>query len=547
MNKNDLTKSHVFTRILEIIPGALSISILLMPFVLAPIFPVFVAYFILIFNLYWFLKAINMMRHMINGFTHMWHDMKVDFLERVKLASSNPKALEKKLKLQYEKTGKRLDYNDWLEFSRLNGHYKTIKNWEDVYHVFFITNYQEEYYITESTYQAINDSNYPNDKIIIVSCGEKRDEAAYSIVKEQLKANFSDTFLDMHFYMHEVKPDEVIGKGGNLYSAMTKFYKTFSEKYPNIDPANVLCTTLDADHIIHKEYIGALTYKHILDPDRDRKTYQPNVMMFNNIWDAPSPSRVVAVGSSFWQMVESMRPRRLRNFASHCQSLSTLLTTDFVSRHTIVEDGHQFWRTYFAFNGNHQMVPIYVPIYHDAVLGENFWRTLGNQYKQQRRWAWGISDLPFVIKEFMKHPEISFPEKFTQTFRLFWGHLTWSTAAFLLAFSWIPLLFNQAFQDTVLAHNVSIYSSIMLKLALVGLVASAWLFFILLPPIPERLSKRKTIRYAGMLFQWIISPFVPIFLSSLPSLESHIRLMCGQSLNVFWSTPKVRGRDKDNS
>lgn len=541
--KKDLTESRVFTRFLEIIPGFTALSMLVMPFALAPIFPVAVAYFILFFNFYWFVKAINIMRHMINGFRNMWHDMKVDFLSRAQLASTDPAKLEQTLRTKYNRTNSRLDHHAWLEISNLGGNYDNIKNWEDVYQVVFVTNYQEDYFITESTFDAIRDSNFPNKKIIVVSCGEKRDEAAYSVVKSEIEKKFTGTFLDMYFFMHDVLPDEVIGKGGNIYSAMSKFYEIFKEKYPEILPENVICTTLDGDHIVHKEYFAAVTYKHIIDPGRDHKTYQPNILMFNNIWDAPSPSRVLAVASSFWQMVESMRPYRLRTFASHSQSLSTLLATDFVSRYTIVEDGHQYWRTYFAFNGVHEMVPIYVPIYHDTVLGSNFLETLKNQYKQRRRWAWGISDFPFVVKNFMKHPEIPFGEKFIQTYRHVAGHISWSTSSFLLAFAWLPLLFNSAFQDTVLAHNVSIYSSMMLELAWIAVFANAWLYFLLLPPLPKRFQSTKVFRYAGMVFQWAIAPFVPILLSSLPALESQIRLMLGQSLNVFWTTPKIRGRD----
>jgi hypothetical protein len=542
--KKDLTESRIFTRFLEIMPGLVALSALFMPFILAPILPVAVAYFILAFNFYWFVKAINIMRHMINGFRHMWHDMKVDFLERAKQATADPVKLEIDLRERYEKSDKRLDYLDWLEFSHLGGNYSIIKNWEEIYHVVFVTNYQEDYFITESTFEAIRDSNYPNEKIIVVSCGEKRDEESYLAVKADIEKNFKDTFLEMFFFMHDVLPDEVIGKGGNIHSAMTKFYDIFKVEYPEIRPENVICTTLDADHIVHSEYFSSITYKNIIDADRDRKTYQPNILMFNNIWDAPSPSRVLAVASSFWQMVESMRPYRLRTFASHSQSLATLLITDFVSTQTIVEDGHQYWRTYFAFNGNHEMMPIYVPIYHDTVLGNNFWETLKNQYKQRRRWAWGISDFPFIVKNYMKHPEIPFGEKFIQTYRHVAGHIAWSTSSFLLAFAWLPLLFNSAFQDTVLAHNVSIYSSMMLKLAWIAVFANAWLYFLLLPPLPKRFQKTKVFRYAGMVFQWAIAPFVPIILSSLPALESQIRLMLGQSLNVFWTTPKVRGRDK---
>ena len=154
----NLSESRSLYRFLEIVPGAIAISFLVLPFILAPLLPAAVAYFILAFNFYWFVKAINIMRHMINGFRHMWHDMKVDFLYRSKLVTTAPEKLLAELAARYEKTGKQLDYFDYLEIKNLGGKYENIKRWDDVYHVIFVTNYQEEYYITEPTFEAIKEA-----------------------------------------------------------------------------------------------------------------------------------------------------------------------------------------------------------------------------------------------------------------------------------------------------------------------------------------------------------------------------------------------------
>lgn len=542
MKNTDWTDSKVFTRILEIIPGFSAWSVLILPFVLAPFVPAAVAYFILAFNLYWFLKAMNIMRHMLRGFSRMWRNMKIDWLERCKAICKDPVVYKAALWEEYETTKTGYSRRNWQEIDNLGDNFGVVKDWRQIYHAIFITNFQEEFYITEQTYEALRDCNYPNDHIIIVSCGEKRDEENYSVVKKEIQQKFGKDFLDIQYYMHEVADGEVKGKGSNLYSAGHRFMKYFEKKYPDINPEDVLVTTLDADHIVHREYLSNLTYKYIIDANRHNKTYQPVPLLLNNIWDSPAPSRVLAVASSFWQIVESVRPYRLRTFAAHSQSLATLIVTDFWSNKTVVEDGHQYWRTYFAYNGDLDMVGLLMPVYQDCVLADNFWTTLKNQYLQRRRWSWGISDFPFVIKNFIKHSEISIGEKILQTFRFFAGHISWSTASFLIAFAWLPLTFNQTFQDTVLAHNVSTFSSNMLKLAWVGIFANVWVYFTLLPPLPKG---RKKTDYIGMLLQWIIAPVVSILFSSLPALESQTRLLLGQSLDVFWVTPKVRVRRED--
>jgi hypothetical protein len=96
-------------------------------------------------------------------------------------------------------------------------------------------------------------------------------------------------------------------------------------------------------------------------------SYQPLPIYTNNIWDAPAPMRVIATGNSFWNIVLGLRPHMLRNFSSHAQSMAALIDTDFWSVRTIVEDGHQFWRTYFRFDGRHEVYPIFTPIFQDAV------------------------------------------------------------------------------------------------------------------------------------------------------------------------------------
>ena len=91
-----------------------------------------------------------------------------------------------------------------------------------------------------------------------------------------------------------------------------------------------------------------------------------------------------------------MRPYALRNFASHSQPLDALEEMNFWSVRTIVEDGHQYWRSYFHFRGNYSVVPIHLPIYQDAVMSDSYRKTLKAQFIQLRRWAYGVSDVPYV-------------------------------------------------------------------------------------------------------------------------------------------------------
>ena len=198
--------------------------------------------------------------------------------------------------------------------------------------------------------------------------------------------------------------------------------------YKNIkyESKNVIVTTLDADNRPHKRYFDYLTYEYIVHEDRKRLSYQPVCMFTGNIWDVPAPMRVIATGNSFWNIISSMRPHTLRNFASHSQPMDALEEMDFWSTKTIVEDGHQYWRSYFYFDGNYGVIPMYIPAYQDAVLSDTYWKTLKAQFKQLRRWAYGASDVPYVaVRIFSKNRNVPFFDGIAKLVTLTrWSHYT---------------------------------------------------------------------------------------------------------------------------
>jgi cellulose synthase/poly-beta-1,6-N-acetylglucosamine synthase-like glycosyltransferase len=270
---------------------------------------------------------------------------------------------------------------NWLEKCQRS---ELKKKFENIYHLIILATYKEELDILRTSIKALLDSNYPLQKVIFVLATEERDKTNAQNNAKILKQEFGHHFHRFITTMHPKDTiGEVKGKGSNItYSAkqVLNYLKT-----QDIDPQNIIVTTLDADNRVHKQYLPSLTYHYLIDSDPLHKSYQPIPMFFNNIWEVPIPLRSLAVGSSFWQMIEATRPYRMRNFSSHAQSLAALIETNFWSTKTIVEDGHQFWRTYFSFNGNHQVVPLYIPIYQDAVLSPiSYIMTFWAQYIQKR-------------------------------------------------------------------------------------------------------------------------------------------------------------------
>lgn len=528
-----LAKNPKFYRFLEIIPGTFSWLLILAPIVLSFYKPVWVGVFILVYAFYWLCKTVNISRHMIVGFLKLRRNMKKDWLELTE-KTADLKNLKIYWESRYESKKNLFDWEDLNWVKNIGNRQNRIKKWQEVEHLIVIAVSKERLDIVEPTIKALTKLNYPLKKIMVVIAAEDLYKKNFQKDLEVLKKRYAKSFKLFKCYWHVEKDGEVRpGKGPNITNAGKKFWAEYKNK---INPKNVLVTNLDADHILYKEYLGLLTYLFVTDPDRASKSYQPIPLLFNNIWDVPALNRIGAVSSSFWQLVENMRPYRLRTFAAHTQSLSMLLESDFWSVKTIVEDGHQYWRSYFARNGDHHMVPLYIPVYQDAVMGETLWDSIKSHYKQKRRWAWGITDFAFVVTQAMLHKKIPLYERLLQIFRLISGHVSWAASSFILAFAWMPLSLNKSFQDTVLAHNIAAYSSQMLQLAWVGVIINIWLSMVAMPPRPKNYGFIKSL---GMFAQWILGPLYTIILSALPALEAQTRLMFNKRLG-FFITPKIR-------
>jgi len=362
---------------------------------------------------------------------------------------------------------------------------------------------------------------------------EKREGAVIYQKAQILKKEFGARFKKLLITYHPDIVGELKAKGANSTWAARQLQKYLqAEKIPSEE---VIVSTFDADTRTHQQYFANLAYKYIINPNRKFRTFQPIPLYSNNIWHVPIINRLVAFGSSFWQMIESTRPYRMVNFSSQAMGLQTLEEIDFWDTTIVSEDSRQYYRAFFKFKGHHRAIPIFSPVYMDAVLGKNLWLSLVNQYKQKRRWAWGIEHFPYFIRESAKHPEISKWEKFVQLFRMLEGHINWSTASLLIAFTiWFPFLFHPQFSTQVLGFNLPIFARYLLMLTWVGIIISATIAALLLPPKPKGHS---SLRYLEMFLQWILIPVSAIFFGALPAIDAQTRLMIDKPLG-FWVTPK---------
>jgi len=477
-------------RFLEIFPGAVTWTALVSPFIFSFFWPAAVASFVLIFDLYWLYKSILMGYHLITGYHRYKHEIKVDWRERLGKLPSD----------------------------------ELTPNFRDIYQAIIFATYKEEVETLIPSFQAIVDSDFPNNRIILVLATEKRDQKRAQKNAQILKEKFSQNFFKFIVTLHPDIPGEVKAKGANVKWAAKKLVEFIDSC--KIPYENVIVTTCDADTRIHKKYLACLAYKYLTNPNRTRRSFQPIPLYNNNIWYAPALSRLIAFGNSFWQLIEATRPWRLINFSTHSMSLKTLVEMDFWDTTVVNEDSRQYWRAYFRFDGDHEVVPIFVPIYMDAVLAPSYVQTLKDQYLQKKRWYYGVEHFPYVVTNAVKNKNIPFLDKLTKVYRLFEANYSLATSSIYIAIvAWLPLLFGPGFGETVLANNLQGIIRILLGLTWIGLVTSMIISTLLLPPKPLHFGKRKSIEMIG---QWILIPITAIFFSSLPAIDAQTRLMFGK-------------------
>jgi hypothetical protein len=508
-------------RFFEILPGALSYLLLAMPIVLTLINPYYTVLFVLAFLLLWFSKALGLDVRSIQGYKMLkehqkldWNDMLND-VSNLELGENNYPSWHKKNILRIK------DFN-----------HRVLP--KDVYHAVIIAVWNESKAVIEPTIKAVLDSEYDLSKIILIIAYEERGGKNIEDISKELIEQYGGSLMKAMAIKHPDNiPGEVIGKGGNITFAGKKLLEYINDK--DISISNVVVTTLDSDNRPHKKYFSSLTYLYCSCDEPKYVSFQPIPMYTNNIWDAPAPMRVIATGNSFWMTVSSMRPHALRNFSSHSQSLEALVDTDFWSVRSIVEDGHQFWRTYFRYDGRHDVYPVYIPIYQDAVLSTSYVKTLKSQFIQLRRWAWGASDVPYVIeKGFFTKNEVPKSDLIFKLFILIEGHVSWATAAVLIAFSaFVPAFFHPM---SYAADQLPIIVSRMQTIALSGILITLFFSLRILPPKPARYKARHSL---FMVIQWVYLPVTTIVFNSMAGLYSQTRLMFGRYIDKFDITDKA--------
>jgi hypothetical protein len=493
-------KDRALYRFFETIPGLMSLGTLLGVLFFSWLVPSWVAIFIICFCFYYLFRILYFSLHQIFGYFKVKSNLKKDWLKEL----------------------------------------RKLPQWKDIYHIVILPTYKEGQEIIEESLQSIIKCNYPKEKIIIVLAQEQRAGQEFERQAIAVAQKYSDKFYKFLVTIHpENIPGEIGGKGSNTAYAGKEVKKLIDEL--KIPYENILISTFDVDTKAYHDYFACTTWHYLTEEDPENASYQPVPVYNNNIWSAPAFSRVVSTSNTFWQMIQQERSEKLTTYSSHTIPAKVFFEVEYPAN-VVSDDSRIFWKAYLYYDGNYRVVPIYYLVSMDAVMAKNFWRTAVNQYKQQKRWAWGCDEIPYIMFGFLNNKKISLWKKTGHLYTILDGFWSWATAALLLfLLGWMPILLGgQKFNFTVLSFNLPILTSRIMTISMVGMFVSAILSTMLLPPIPKDLKWYvRWYKKSTVFLQWIFLPVTLILFGAFPALDAQIRLMLGRYMG-FWVTEKIR-------
>ncbi len=490
-------------RILEIIPGGIVIFIFLFLFVFTFISPVFVIYLVIIYDILWLFKIIYMEITLVISWNKLKKTAAINWFE----------------KLKTEKADK----------------------WESVYHLVLLPTYREPIEVINASFEKLLNTSYDLTKMIIVLAGEGAEGDAFIEKAKIIEKKFGNKFLKFIYTVHVLEEGEIQGKGSNCNFAGRYAKNILDTEFPNISYKDIIVSNLDIDTIVHEQYFAHLSYLHLTIENPTRTSYQPVAIFNNNFWEATSSNRLVARGTTFWLLADFMKKDKIFTFSSHSMNFNALVDVGFWNNDVVSEDSRIGLQCVNYYNGDYKVIPVYIPVSMDVCDDDNYVKSIINQYKQQRRWAYGMENFPYLMTTWLKNKKMPFSVKFSYIFDQLEGGITWATAPIVMfLFGLFPLIVVNItdLSQSIIVRNAPFILQTVMRLGMIGMFINAFISFLL---VPKSKNKIKWYEYIILFGEWALLPFTTIILGSIPAIDAYMRLMLGKYMG-FWVTPKNRSK-----
>jgi len=481
------------------IPGALVWITLVGSVVLSFLEPLWMIYFVIVFDVYWLLRVLYYLPYLVMAWWRYRVAIRVDWQAK---ASS-------------------------------------LTGYERIRHLVFLPTFREDLQVVRETFRHLLTSTTPADRIIVCLAGEARDAERFTTIAAAMQQEFGSQFLRLQTTVHPSDlPDEIPGKGSNLNWAARQMVPVVESL--NISPDDLIVSSFDIDTQAHPHYFACLTATYLTVPDPARASYQPVALYNNNLWESAAPVRVAMFGTTFWLMTEMARPEMMMTFSSHSMSWRMLLDVGFWQKDIVSEDSRIFLQALVHYHGDYRVEPIALPVSMDSVSGERYADSLAALYKQLRRWAWGVENFGYMAEHFGKDKAMPLRVKAAYLWKQIEGSYTWATAPLLITLLgqlpfWVA---PDRFRSFALFQNTPFTLQWIMRLALIGVFVSAGLALTLLPPRPAHVSRWQTWMVA--IFQWLLLPVTFVLFGSIPAVDAQTRYMLGGRFRLGFNVSAKR-------
>lgn len=487
MNYKTFVHTAIFYKIAERIVPFMTWFIITMPIWLSFFHPAIAAYLIMMYLLYFIFKS-----------------LKTIYFAGISLRIMDATA--------------KINWKDRL--LKIDGH-------DSISHLVLIVNCRESYEkVSKTLIKLKNQSVAANEITVLIAMEELEGQPAKDRAK-RLVSTFHNTFKDIIVTYHPLLPGEAIGKASNATYACKIIDSYFQKKH--IDRKNIIVTVCDADSLLPHHYLAYVQYKYVTEKEPEYHFYWAPVLLYNHFWQLWLPVRIQMILSSVVRLSFLSMRDDLIQISTYSSSLWLLESVGFWDTNIIPEDWHIQLQTFFKHGDKIRTTPIYLPIVRDGVRAKGMINTFKSRYSQERRWAWGATDVPYSIVRAFETPHIPKRVKLKKIAFLMEIHLFWPTSFFLLTLSAsIPSLINDNFQRTVLGFLLPKFSSFILTFASLLLIAILYFDYRVRKQIKIKTEWKNV---PLLILQWYLLPVISFFLSSLPALDAHTRIILGKSLD----------------
>lgn len=476
-------------RCYEILPGLSIWLTFIIGFLLSFFSPIAMMYAIIIFDVYWVLRVIYFSSYVVLSWRRFRRASRVRWFERLTAE---------------------------------------IPAWKEKINVVFLPVYNESWSVVDATLGALAASTYPAKALQVVISGEARQQAHWESLQKKIQEQYGDVFGSVLLYTHpDNLPGEIPGKGSNIHFAEQQFKQYADARgWPY---RNIIASIFDVDTVVHPEYFAHLTYLYCRHPRPEHSSFQPVTVYNNNLWESPATLRVMAFGTTFWMLFSLARLDNLVTFSSHSLSFQAIVDSGGHAKDIVSEDSRIFFQCWLTYGGDYEITPLYIPVSMHTVRDESWWKSLKNLYFQQRRWAYGTEQIPYLMWNFRRHPEIAWHKKLAILFHEWEGKWSWAVVPIVITFfGRLPLWFSsEAVRRSALFFNTPFTLQWLMTAAMAGLLISMILGLLILPPRPKGHRRH---RYLFMLLQWAVVPVSLVLFSALPCIDAVTHLMFGRYL-----------------